>query len=352
VFITGLGTAAPPLRYTQLQCWEALAASKQFACLTTRSRAILKKVLAGKNGIASRHLALDPLTEAFDINPDALLARFTRHAPALAEQAARRALAEAGTTVNQIDALLISTCTGYLCPGLTSYVSERLGLPAGVLALDLVGQGCGAALPNLRTAAGLLHSGQAACALSICVEICSAAFYLDDDPGVLISACLFGDGAAAAVLSNEPHPSARKVEWKTTGSLLSPKDRDFLRFESKGGMLRNVLSPCVPQLAARHARTVFDEVTARAGVTREEISGWILHAGGRDVLNALCETFSLGEEAVQASSRILEEFGNLSSPFVLFTLQSALAAGLRGGKWWCCSFGAGFSCHGALLEVA
>ena len=222
MFITGLGTAAPPRRYTQLQCWEALAASNQFARLTTRSRAILKKVLAGKNGIASRHLALDPLTEAFDISPDALHARFTRHAPALAEEAARHALAEAGTSVNQIDAILISTCTGYLCPGLTSYVSERLGLRGDVMALDLVGQGCGAALPNLRAAAGLLRSGQAERVLSVCVEVCSAAFFLDDDPGVLISACLFGDGAAAAVLRKTPRPSGRKSNGKTAAQF-SPR---------------------------------------------------------------------------------------------------------------------------------
>jgi alkylresorcinol/alkylpyrone synthase len=312
----------------------------------------LKKVLAGKNGIVSRHLALDPLTEAFDISPDALHERFIRHAPVLAEQAARRALAEANTAVNQIDALLISTCTGYLCPGLTSYVTERLGLRGDLMALDLVGQGCGAALPNLRAADGLLRSGLAERVLSICVEVCSAAFFLDDDPGVLISACLFGDGAAAAVLGNTRRPTGRSVEWKTCASVLSPLERDFLKFESKGGMLRNVLSPCVPMLAAHHARNVFDAVSTRSGFKQEEISGWILHAGGRDVLNALSESFSLGPEDVEPSSRILAEYGNLSSPFVLFALQSALASGVPGGKWWCCSFGAGFSCHGALLEVS
>jgi alkylresorcinol/alkylpyrone synthase len=260
-------------------------------------------------------------------------------------------LADAGADAGQIDAVIISTCTGYLCPGLTSYVSERLGLRSNVLALDLVGQGCGAALPNLRTASGLLESGQVSGALSICVEICSAAFYIDDDPGVLISACLFGDGAAAAVLSKAPSPSSRRVEWKTCGSVLSPQERDLLRFESKGGMLRNVLSPCVPVLAARHAESVFAEVSSRCGVKRDEIAGWILHAGGRDVLTALSERFSLGPQDVEASTSILEEYGNLSSPFVLFALQRALRAGVRGGQWWMCSFGAGFSSHGALLEV-
>jgi predicted naringenin-chalcone synthase len=351
MFIKGLGTAAPPHRYTQKECWLALEASPQFGRLTPRSRAILKKVLTGRNGIAARHLALDPLQEAFVISPDALQARFARHAPALAAQAAEKALAHAETAAGQIDAVIVSTCTGYLCPGLTSYISEQLGLRADVFALDLVGQGCGAALPNLRTAESLLLAGRAAHVLCVSVEVCSAAFYLDDDPGVLISACLFGDGAGAAVVCNTPPARGRRVRWKTAGSVLSPKDRDLLRFETKNGMLRNILSPCVPVLAAHHAKAVFAEVAARVGINRGQIAGWILHAGGRDVLNALQEAFALPDEVVRSSAKILEEFGNLSSPFVLFTLQAALADSIPDGLWWLSSFGAGFSCHGALLEV-
>jgi len=149
MFIIGLGTATPPNRYAQRECWEALRAAEQFSQLTVRSRAILRKVLLGDNGIATRHLALNPLSEAFDLTPDALHTRFTKHAPALATQAALEALNNAGLQTDAIDAVIISTCTGYLCPGLTSYVSELLGLRPDVLTLDLVGQGCGAALPNV-----------------------------------------------------------------------------------------------------------------------------------------------------------------------------------------------------------
>src|SRR5206468_10787001 len=129
------------------------------------------------------------------LSPDALQQRFRDNAPALASNAATKALAAARLSAEQVDALLISTCTGYLCPGLTSYVSEALHLRPDALLLDLVGQGCGAALPNLAAADSLVQSGRCQHVLSICVEICSAAFYLDDDPGVLISACLFADGA-------------------------------------------------------------------------------------------------------------------------------------------------------------
>src|ERR1041385_620921 len=141
MFIIGLGTAAPAQRYTQAECWEALQRSQRFHGLDSRSRAILKKVLTGNNGIAARHFAMDNLEQAFDLNPDALHARFVHNAPLLATQAAERALADAAVTTGDIDAILISTCTGYLCPGLTSYVGERLGLRADVLTLDLVGQG-------------------------------------------------------------------------------------------------------------------------------------------------------------------------------------------------------------------
>src|SRR5882672_8092750 len=120
------------------------------------------------------------------MNPDALDARFAKHAPIVAAQAAARAMEQAEVSARYIDAVIISTCTGYLCPGLTSYVSERLGLPANTICLDLVGQGCGAALPNLRAADALIRSGGARHVLCVCVEVCSAALYLDNDPGVLI----------------------------------------------------------------------------------------------------------------------------------------------------------------------
>jgi alkylresorcinol/alkylpyrone synthase len=350
MIIAGLGTAAPSQRYTQKECWEAAQEISQFQRLSPRSRAIIKKVLTGNNGITARHLVLENLSQAFELTPDTLQARFATHAPLLATQAAERAFADAGIQSGAIDAVIISTCTGYLCPGLTSYVGERLGLRPDVLALDLVGQGCGAALPNLRTAAALLSAGHARRVLSICVEVCSAAFYLDNDPGVLVSACLFGDGAGAAVLANEID-GRRRIEWKTSGSLLNPRDRDLLRFEQKQGMLRNILAPQVPDLAAEHAARVLEQVLARAEVGQADLKGWVLHPGGRDVLTAVSERLGLREADVRWSRAILDEYGNLSSPSVFFVLQATLADSVPGGYWWMSSFGAGFSGHGALLEV-
>jgi predicted naringenin-chalcone synthase len=350
MFITGLGTAAPQQRYTQAQCWDALQSSARFQQLTPRSRAILKKVLTGNNGIATRHLSLDNLNDAFDMTPDALHARFIQNAPLLAAQAAERAFADAKINPSEIDAIVASTCTGYLCPGLTSYVGERLGLRKDVMTFDLVGQGCGAALPNLRVADALLAAGRAKRVLSVCVEVCSAAMYLDDDVGVLISACLFGDGAGAAVLSNAPGEN-RKVEWKASGSMHEPMERDLLRFEQKAGMLRNILAPQVPALAAQHAGKLFTDTIARVDMDRSQVTGWVLHPGGRDVLTALRDSLGITDRDVRWSEAVLREYGNVSSSSVYFVLQHALNDSVPPGTWWMSSFGAGFSCHGALLEV-
>ena len=350
--LVGIGTASPATRYTKAECLQAFQQSDWFGRLDARSHLIARTVLQRDNGIESRRLALDSLAEVFNIDPNTLAQRFLAHAPALAATAAERALLNAGLNARQIDAVVISTCTGYLCPGLSGHVVERLGLRADVQAFDLVGQGCAAALPNLQLGRALLASGAADKVLSVCVEVSSAAMYLDNDPGVLISACLFGDGAGAAVLSRAPQAGTRAVEWVDNSSLIDPSQREALRFEQRDGMLRNILTRAVPALAAEHAQRVLATVLGRAGLHQGDVSAWIMHAGGRDVLLALARRFELDANALRYSAAMLREYGNLSSAFVYFVLQAALADEAPGGWWWLSSFGAGFSCHGALLKVA
>jgi alkylresorcinol/alkylpyrone synthase len=351
MFLSGLATAVPARSYTQPECWQALERADRPE-LDARTRATLRGILTHDNGIERRSLALETLDEGFALDPDTLHRRFATNAPRLAAEAGRRAVAAAGIAPQRLDAVVVSTCTGYLCPGLTSYVAESLGLRQDALPLDLVGQGCGAALPNLRAAQALLASGGADAVLSICVEVCSAAMYLDQDLGVLVSACLFGDGAAAAVLTPRREGTGRSVRWADAESATEPRLRDALRFEMRGGMLRNILTLPVPRLAGQHARAVFDRAAQRGGFGRDGIATWVMHAGGRRVLQEVRAALELEERDLEHSATVLREFGNLSSPFVLFVLDRALRSGAPGGKWWMSSFGAGFSCHGALLEVA
>ncbi len=351
MYIRGIGTATPAARYTKAECLAAFQASEWFGRLDARSHLIARTVLQRDNGIEARRLAIDSLAEVFAIDPDTLARRFLTHAPALATRAAARAIAEAGLEPADIDAVVVSTCTGYLCPGLTGYVIERLQLRSDIQAFDLVGHGCAAALPNLQLAHALLSTDPCKHVLSVCVEVSSAAMYLDDDPGVLISACLFGDGAGAAILSRQPQPVGRRIEWIDSTSLIEPAKRKALMFEQRAGMLRNILTRAVPELAAEHAQGVLRTVLARAGLDTSDVSAWIMHAGGRDVLLALERRLALEAADLRYSAAMLREYGNLSSAFVFFVLEAALADGAPGGRWWLSSFGAGFSCYGALLRV-
>ena len=117
-------------------------------------------------------------------------------------------------------------------------------------------------------------------------------------------------------------------------------------------MLRNVLTRPVPRLAASHASAVLDGALYAQRIARHDVSTWIMHAGGRDVLAALQGTIGLTADELRYSAAMLRDYGNLSSAFVYFVLKDALDDGAPAGWWWMSAFGAGFACHGALLRVA
>ncbi len=345
MYLHALATAVPDHTFTQAQCWDIVQHSGVKARLSRRSALTLHGILRGDHGIETRHFAMSDASRVFDLNADELNANFLREGPALAERALRRACEESGIPLDSIDALLICTCTGYLCPGLTSYVSERCGLRTDVFLQDLVGLGCGAAIPTLRAASHIVASRPDATVACIAVEICSAAFYLDDDTGVLVSACLFSDGAAATLWrATARHASALRCFGFQTLHL--PALRDHLRFEQRDGKLRNLLDRSVPELAAGAVETLWHQRGPRP------VSAVVAHPGGRDVLDAL--TPVVAPYPLDASRETLRRFGNMSSPSVLFALEETLRRGTdtSAGDLWLVSFGAGFSAHACRLGAA
>jgi alkylresorcinol/alkylpyrone synthase len=337
MYLHALATAVPPATFTPAQCWDIVQRSGVRARLNRRSQLILRSILRSDHGIDTRHFAAPDIERVFDLNADELNHVFRVEAPRLAGRALAAALSQAGVNADELDALFICTCTGYLCPGLSSYVSEQLGLRSDAFLQDLVGLGCGAAIPTLRAASHLLAARPDAVVACVAVEVCSAAFYLDDDPGVLISACLFGDGAAATVWRATPGPGAlRCFDFAT---LHLPAERDKLRFEQRDGKLRNLLDRTVPELAAQAVGQLWRTRGARP------VSRVVAHPGGRDVLEALAPV--VAPHTLDASIATLRQNGNMSSPSVLFALEETLrhATPDATGDFWLVSFGAGFSAH-------
>lgn len=307
--------------------------------LRPRSVDLIRKILTNPDsGIERRNLALDRIDSVFHHGAQDLNENFEREAPPLAHEALTRALEKAGIAADGIDALFLCTCTGYLCPGVSSHLAERSGMRPDVFLADLVGLGCGAAIPMLRAAQGYLAANPRAKVATVAVEICSAAFYADDDPGVLISLCLFGDGAAAAIWDG----GSRDGDWQAGhfATIHRPEDREKIRFVNSGGRLKNQLHRAVPGLAAEAVRELF----ARSTASPDQV---LAHSGGRDVIEAIEAKlpFSLTE-----TREVLRDHGNMSSPSVLFALDRRLARpGASDRRLWLTAFGAGFAAHSCEL---
>ena len=332
-----LATAVPTATFTQPECWNLIEKSGVRSQLSRRTMLVLKTILNGEHGIRTRHFATPDIGRIFDRTSDELNQAFRAEAPVLAERALGLALKKADLEPGDLDALLICTCTGYLCPGLSSYVAERMGIAPNAILHDVVGLGCGAAIPTLRSANHLLAAHPGAKVACVAVEVSSAAFYLDDDQGVIVSACLFGDGAAASIWSSTAGPTGlRAFDFR---SLHLPAERDKLRFEQRGGKLRNLLDRAVPEVAAGAVGRLWAERSERP------VARVVVHPGGRDVLDAVEPVVS--PHRLDASARTLRENGNMSSASVLFALEESLKGppATSRGDFWLVSFGAGFSAH-------
>ena len=215
ITLRGLGTATPPLYVTQEEAYEFF--TTHFTLKPAEQDLYRRILLDGK--IKGRYLGMDSTMDALEADPDRRLARFLKFGRSTAVAAARRAMAEAGVKPSEIAGLVVNTCTGYLCPGLSSYIATDLGLRTSIRFQDLMGMGCGAAIPNLEAAAGMLARSGEGPVLSVAVEICTATIFPSHEPELVVSNSIFGDGAAAAVLDlpseDLPGGLARIVEFAT-----------------------------------------------------------------------------------------------------------------------------------------
>lgn len=335
MILHALANRVPSRCFTQSEAWEAVSGLPSFARLRPGSQELLRKILCGDSGIRRRHFCRNDLAELSALDGGELNAVFEKEAVALGTAALRDALEQARLPPGELDALLVCTCTGYLCPGLSSHLAERAGLRPDVQLVDSAGQGCGAALPLLRQAAALLKDGASVLAC-VAVEICSAAFYLDDDPGVLVSFCLFADGVSASVWGREGTDGiARASDFQ---SLHWPEHREELRFVNERGHLKNVLRPTVPEVAAKAVTFLHREHA-------QPDTDVLVHPGGKRVLEAIEQ--ALGRPLPQ-SRLVLERYGNMSSPSILFVLEEWLANNKPTA--WLASFGAGFTCHALRIQ--
>jgi predicted naringenin-chalcone synthase len=328
--ILGVETANPLNGLTQQ---EVLTTLMEHVKLSERALDLYKRFLLD-DGIHRRYFCWDNpktlLTETFDEK----MKRFEHWAVDLSVEAVEKLFKKHQYKPQDIDAVFVSTCTGYLCPGLSTYVSQRLGLPENIHTLDLVGLGCTGALPALRTADDYLNRYPDSTVLVIAVEICSAATHWAEKPELILSNAIFSDGAAAVLLSNREGITGLAI--KNVSSLLWPQFRDELRFKYLDARLCNVISTKVPGIVAHALHTLYQDHSPNK-------MHYAFHSGGKKVLDAIQSQLGLTEDEMMLSRQVLKDYGNMSSPTVLFVLKDILKHQLRDGDpVTCFAFGAGF----------
>jgi predicted naringenin-chalcone synthase len=314
--------------------------------LTTRYMGIMDRIMAHP-AIKRRHFALDDPLCLLEEDPDRRIDRFTTWAVELSRQAALKALAQVELTVDDISSLVVNTCTGYICPGITSYLIEE-GLRRDIRAHDLVGSGCGGAVPNLQMGVEHLKANREGVALCISVEICSATFQMGNDLSLILSNTLFGDGAAAVILWSRP----QGLEMITSASRHVPEKRDTIRYIYKDGKLHNQLSTSLPRIVNRAVGEVVRAILETAGLEMKDIIHWAFHGGGDSVINSIQEELGLDDAHMQPTRSVLSDYGNMSSPSALFALRKILEDGVeRGEVCMLVTFGAGLSAHAYLMRA-
>lgn len=318
--IAAVGKALPPHYYDQETLLAALRQrwSDRYFNLERLER-LHQNVLVG-----GRHLALpipeyDGLTTWGKAN-DAWI----RVAQEVGGEAVLDALRRAGLSTADVDALIFVTVTGVATPSIDARLMNRLGLPPRVKRMPIFGLGCVAGAAGIARAADYVRGFPGHVAVLLSVELCSLTLQPEDlSIPNLIASGLFGDGAAAVVVTGADRP-ADGPEVLATRSVFYPDSERVMGWDISENGFRIVLSADVPVVAREKLRPDVDAFLAEHGLTKDDISSWVCHPGGPKVLEAMQEALELPAGALDVTWRSLREVGNLSSTSVLLVLAETL----------------------------
>jgi alkylresorcinol/alkylpyrone synthase len=275
---------------------------------------------------------------------------YQAHAVSLGQQAAESCLANAGMAAADIDMIITVSCTGFMIPSLDAHLINLMGFRPDVRRMPLTELGCAAGAMALTRASEFVRAFPEKTVLIVAVELATLTFQRGDlSQANLISCVLFGDGAAAAVVTGRPAPGPRILDTET---YTFPHSLDAMGFDLRETGFHIVLSKDVPQMIREKIRAVVDGFLDRSGLTRKEIAAFILHPGGQKLLSYVEEQLELCRCDTQFSWDVLNQYGNLSSATILFILHEWLTKKTmtRGDFGLAAAFGPGFSAEVLLLQ--
>lgn len=270
---------------------------------------------------------------------------------ALSEKASREALGRAGLEPPQIGAVVLVTSTGIATPSLEAHLAQRLGLPLSVVRLPLWGLGCAGGAAGLARAAELAQQRPGQYVLLVAVELCSLTFLPGDlSKSNLVATSLFADGAAAVVLGQQ---AASGPAVLGGFSRLLPNSYDVMGWDLTLEGLQVRFSQSIPALVAGELGHLIRDGLASHGLSVRDVRAWTLHPGGAKVLAAYHSGMGVDQKSLEAAFWVLQKFGNMSSPTVLFVLERQMYQLKRpqpSSKGVLLALGPGFTAEGVVLQ--
>jgi alkylresorcinol/alkylpyrone synthase len=264
-------------------------------------------------------------------------------------EAAASAIAKAGLKPNDIDGVVTVSTTGIATPSLEARCAQRVGLRENVRRVPVFGLGCAGGVNGLSLASRLATADPGSIWLFVTVETCSISIRLDsDDPAAIVATALFGDGAAAAVVTSGTHSLAH-----ITGSAEKqwPDTLRIMGWDVDDPGLSVVFDRAIPPFVEAELAEAIDGMCTELGVARNEIDRFCCHPGGVKVIDAIESALELNQGELNLEREVLNDYGNMSAPTVLFVLDRLLQQGLP-EKVMMTAFGPGFTCAGLMLEAA
>ncbi len=247
--------------------------------------------------------------------------RYSREAGALALDAARKALADAGIPGAKITHIVTVSCTGFYSPGIDIFLMKALELSPETARLNVGFMGCHGAINGLRAAHAIASSDPNAIVLLCAVELCTLHFQYGWNRDRMVANSLFADGAAALVIAAQTE--GRDAFWnvRSTGSFLFANSEDAMSWNIGDHGFEMTLSSRVPDLIGGDLAPWLSRWLGAQGLKIEDVHSWAIHPGGPRILTAVAETLKLTEADLAASRHILARHGNMSSPTVVFILE-------------------------------
>lgn len=354
--IISIGTAVPQHRTAQPAILEFMQAAYGNDVASRKLN-----ILFNNSGISSRYSVLPDFDKSkqqhifFNGTPSNAnvadrLNVFKEKAIPLAIEAIEDSFLKINTTIEEfgITHLITVSCTGLYAPGLDAELVDKLKLPNDIFHTSVNFLGCNAAFHALKIADLITKSENNAKVLIVSVELCTLHFQPKNNHDNLLSNTIFGDGAAAVIVTADDHDK-KGLTIKGFYSLLLNKGKDLMGWNITPVNFEMILDSKIPDVIGDEVNNIVANASRKLKIQPESISKWAIHPGGKKIIDVIKNKLQLSDADTKASYKVLDEYGNMSSPTILFVLNELMQEVNKGETIFSIGFGPGLSIETALF---